>query len=204
MANTGSGSLATILFLFVFPAALRKGRTLPVFLSLRVSIFTCRSGSRTFVFSPPLPVRPIHIRVRRSAAASFCWEIVRSPGCISLCWPLLSKIKVGNSEFIFKKRSVVSVRVLLVGARKRASRTHHFARLTVTNHHSCQLLNAANSSVCSVLLLLLLVLLLKWPSWLLKSLSHRFTCSLCARPLYFFVPLLSGCCKSAEKHTAVR
>lgn len=28
MANTGSGSLATILFFFIFPAALRKGKTL--------------------------------------------------------------------------------------------------------------------------------------------------------------------------------
>lgn len=45
MANTGSGSLATILFFFIFPAALRKGRTLAgVRLSLRLPRFLLASS----------------------------------------------------------------------------------------------------------------------------------------------------------------
>lgn len=45
MAITGNGSLATILFLFMFPAALHKGRALPM-------IFY-RGGTD---FSPQIPV----------------------------------------------------------------------------------------------------------------------------------------------------
>lgn len=104
MANTGSGSLATILFFFIFPAALRKGRTLAgVRLCPRLALPLFLLSLSTFVavvFGPIDGVQPHPLgffsperKEKKKKALGF--------GVLWLRGTMRSPIKLWNACFVY-------------------------------------------------------------------------------------------------------
>lgn len=144
MANTGSGSLATILFFFIFPAALRKGRTLA---DVRLLCLLClvricfvflssRCHPLLLLFAVPLTEsKPHHSFFFLKGREKKKISVVRR---VWFCGTMRSEIKLWNACL------VCNAGMWLCVAAGGEAGVAEASLCWAVNRRSCQLLNAAN------------------------------------------------------------